>query len=257
MRILTKAITYIALGLACLISASCQKDNTILYYSTTMGNVVDGRFVSDEGNVFNVVEQSCQGQLDTMHRAIVLCDILNKTVGGAENEYDIRLHGIGYVLTKEIVPSSTLTEADAAKLVEDPIRLEQAWISGGYLNVYIMFPVKIGSTTAHMINLVEVEDDNAEEYAFSLRHTASGETLTEENAALYQLGGAYVSFPLSSYIKEDSAKIAITYKWHKEVGNGLSTETEYKTINGEYVREGHDNVPKTINVLNSRKVLQF
>ena len=43
----------------------------------------------------------------------------------------------------------------------------------------------------------------------------------------------------------------------KEVGNGLSTETEYKTINGEYVREGHDNVPKTINVLNSRKVLQF
>ena len=256
MRILTKSITYIALGIACLISASCQKDNTIQYYNTTMGNIVDGRFVSDQGNIYNVVEQSCQGQLDTMHRAIILCDILNKTAGGADNEYDVRLHGIGYVLTKEIVPSSTITEADTDKLVEDPVRLEQAWISGGYLNLYIMFPVKIGSSTAHLINLVDVEDSNADEYAFSLRHNAFSETLSEDNATLYQMGGGYVSFPLSTYIQQDTAKVSITYKWHKEVGNGLSTETEYITSNGDYVRGGHDNVPKTINVLNVRKVLQ-
>ena len=256
MRIFTKSITYIALGLACLIGASCQKDNTIKYDNTTMGNIVDGRFVSDQGNIFNVVEQSCQGQLDTMHRAIILCDILNKTAGGADNEYDIRLNGIGYVLTKEIVPSSTIEETDTLKVTEDPIRLEQAWISGGYLNLYVMFPVKTGSTTAHLINLVDVEDDKAEEYAFSLRHNAFGETLGEDNAALYQMGGGYVSFPLSTYIQQDSAKVSITYKWHKEVGNGLSTETEYKTSNGEYIKGGHDNVPKTINALNLRKVLQ-
>lgn len=66
MKRMTKAIIAIAAGIAALAAASCSKDNTIRYNNATMGNVVNGKFTSDQGNRFNVVDQTCAGKLDTM-----------------------------------------------------------------------------------------------------------------------------------------------------------------------------------------------
>ena len=69
MNIITKTIAGIAAGIIALAAVSCSKDDTIRYNNATMGNIVDGRFVSDQGNIFNVMEQNCSGKLDTMKRA--------------------------------------------------------------------------------------------------------------------------------------------------------------------------------------------
>ena len=63
-----KTIIYIAAAILALGSVSCQKDDTLQYNNFTMGNIVDGRFVSDQGNTFNVVEQLCSGKIQEISR---------------------------------------------------------------------------------------------------------------------------------------------------------------------------------------------
>ena len=124
---IAKRINYIAAALLCLATVSCKEDTTIMYYNATMGNIVEGTFISDQGNIFNIAEQdeSCNKNLLEMKRAYILCDVLCKTEQGLENEYDIRLNAVADVLTKDIITLGT--EAEEEKLVEDPISSEHAW----------------------------------------------------------------------------------------------------------------------------------
>lgn len=240
-----RIIRRLSIMAACIMAAaSCQKDDTLYYNNLTMGNIVDGRFVSDQGNIFNVVEVACGGQLDTMKRAMVLCDILNVTAGGKENEYDVRLNSFSSVLTKDAV---ALADASGEEIsVTDPIHIDQMWYSGGYLNMVIKFPAKAGSKTKHLINLVyEKEADGG--YVFNLRHNAFGEVLNEENSSSMDLAGAYVSFPISKIITENKAKISVKWNWYESVGTGwlFTNEKEYV---GEYdwERTGYEQVPQTL-----------
>ena len=52
----------ISIALIAFAVVSCEDDRTTYYNNRTMGNVVDGRFISDKGNVFNVVDQTCDGK---------------------------------------------------------------------------------------------------------------------------------------------------------------------------------------------------
>ena len=102
---------FLALGITVLslASVSCAKDDTLYYSNLTMGNIVDGKFISDQGNIFNIEEQECTGNLESLSRAMILCDVLKKTEG-SENEYDIRLIDFVSVLEKDAL---TLETADA------------------------------------------------------------------------------------------------------------------------------------------------
>lgn len=251
MNIINKGLNiFIAAIAAVSIVSSCQKDDTLQYNNATMGNIVDGRFVSDQGNIFNVVDQTCPGDLPSMSRAFVVCDVLNRTAAGAENEYDVRVNQIATVLDKEIVYHTNTTQE---MFIQDPIHVEYAWISGGYVNLYIMVPMKSGSDTKHMINLVHegamIDPATNEEisgtYRFTLRHNANGDKITPEQTINYVLGGGYVSFPLSSYITEKEAKFSIEWVWHKNVGAGLSSETETKGLVTTYSAEGFQHAPKS------------
>lgn len=229
---------------------SCQKDDTLQYNNATMGNIVDGRFVSDQGNIFNVVDQTCPGELPAMERAFVICDVLHRTAGGQNNEYDVRVNQIATVLTKDVVPHTDTTEE---MLIQDPVHIEYAWVSGGYVNLYILIPMKAGSTTKHLINLVhegamtdvttggELEGS----YRFTLRHNSNGDKISAEQTVDYVLGGGYVSFPLSSYISEKEAKFSIEWVWHKNVGAGLSSETETRAMSTTYTSDGFQHAPKS------------
>ena len=89
-----KSIRIIAAAMIILAAISCKKDETLRNNNVTMGNVVDGMFVSDQGNIFNVVENPCKGDILAAERSLVVCDVLNRTKGGESNEYDIRLNRI-------------------------------------------------------------------------------------------------------------------------------------------------------------------
>lgn len=250
-RIIKGLNIFIAALAAATLIASCQKDDTLQYNNSTMGNIVDGRFISDQGNIFNIVDQTCAGELPSMERAFVVCDVLNRTEGGKDNEYDVRMNYIESVLAKDVVFHENTTEE---MLVQDPVHIEYAWVSGGYVNLYIIFPIKSGSTTKHLINLVhegvmtdaKTGEEQKGSYRFTLRHNSYGDKIVADQSNDYVLAGGYVSFPLSSYISEKEAQFAIEWVWHKNVGAGLSSETETRAISTTYTSDGFQHAPKSV-----------
>ena len=242
MKSIVKNFVTIAAIAASLAVVSCHKDDTLRYNNVTMGNVVAGSFISDQGNTFNIVEQKCEGRLDTLKRAFTICDILSST---GTNEYDVRLNYITSVLTKAPLLSSEIE--DMSQMANDPALLSDLWISGGYINLYITVPIKIGSDTKHMINLIL--DETAKEdgtYTFTLRHDASGEILKEGQNTNMVLAAGYVSFPVSHLIKEDQAKIKIKwYSYRMASPNMISSQTENYSTERLYKKDSFEHVPST------------
>ncbi|MBQ7812287.1 MAG: hypothetical protein IJ394_07015 [Bacteroidales bacterium] len=243
MKRIVRKIVYLAATALSLAAVSCQKDDTLRYGNVTMGNVVDGSFVSDQGNVFNVVEQQCSGKIDTMKRALVVCDVLRETEG-VDGGYDVRLVSMMSVLDKNPVKLSEIEDDDA--LTKDPVHIKEIWYSGGYLNIYIMVPMEYGSRKPHLINLIL--DDNAvsgDSYTFELRHNGFGEVWSEENSD-YILAGAYVSFPIGTLISGNSADITLNWKWHKAVGSGYSLEVIDKKLEFKWERGTFEQAPLSL-----------
>lgn len=241
MKKITKAIIVIAAGILALAAASCTKDNTLRYNNATMGNVINGTFTSDQGNIFTIVDQTCPGKLDTMKRAFVICDVLSQKAG-TENEYEVRMNYISPVLTKDAILASSLTQ----EMVNDPIVLQSYWVSGGYLNIYFAVPVAYDSKVKHYINFEY--DDTASEtagtYTFHIRHDGTGEVFDESNEGMIQLAYAYASVPVASIIKEDNAKIVIKWLSHKIMGNTISlTETSEVMREVLYSKDTYQQTP--------------
>ena len=238
-----KSIIYVISAFFALAAVSCQSDDTLYYNNMTMGNIVDGRFVSDQGNTFNIVDQLCGGKLETEKRAMVICDVLNETAG-AENEYDVRLRDFYSVLDKDAVPFENATEGEIA--VQDPITVEQLWYSGGYLNMLIRFHIVSGSETMHLINLVYSKDAEGK-YILNLRHNAYDEVYAEkpEGTMIFN-GGGYVSFPITKFIKEDEARVFLKWTGYETTEGGygydFNRNKDY-SFEYEWKRTGFEQVP--------------
>ena len=243
MKNVSRIIIFIAAALMCLGTASCMKDTTIQYDNMTMGNVEGSTFVSDQGNIFNVVEYegNYYDELMKTERAYILCDVLSKTAGGQDNEYDIRLNAMVKVLTKDIITLGTETTEEMVK--EDPVDVKSIWLSGGYMNFYIEFPVRKNSQTAHMVNLIQKEAK--EGYAFTFTHNANGETREAYPDEEFDIAGGYISFPINTLIQENEAKLRVEWTWYKTYGVITSTETEVKGIEGTYKKDGFEHMPKS------------
>lgn len=252
MKMITRKLTFIAAALMCIAAVSCKKDTTIQYNNMTMGNVTDGTFVSDQGNIFNVVEKdkSITKNLSDMNRAYILCDVLNKTTGGLDNEYDIRLNAMVEVKTKEILALGT--EIDAEKLKEDPAHIEYLWFSGGYINLYVVFPMKKDSETAHLINLVQKESDKG--YLFRLTHNSYGENLEEGKPEEYVMAGGYISFPINSLLKEETSHIRVEWTWYETSGSIITQEKDERYAEGDYTKDGFEHMPKGLRDITKARV---
>ena len=236
---ITKAITILTAALMGLSAVSCKKDDTLMYNNVTLGNYVDGSYVSDQGNIFNIVEQECAGKIDTMYRALTVCDVLNKTEGGRENEYDVRMTFMMKVLVKDIVPLGN--EVEDGVLVEHPINIERLWTSGGYLNMAISFAFK-DVNVKHTINLVQQRTEEAGTYSFRLTHNAFEDAVQENSTGIYEIGSAYVSFPINSFMKEDEAKLDISWKGFNV--NNLTQAIDNK-LEGTYKKDGFEHATLT------------
>ena len=274
-----KYIIRIAAALAAfMIMASCAKDDTIRYNNITLGNFVGDKFVSDQGNEFTIVENMTGEKFDGIKRAIMQCDVLRK-VQGTENGYEVRVHYVGEVLTKSPVETAVAAD-DPEKIVEDPIKIEDAWISGGYLNMYVMFEVQAypqKEDSKHMVNLVFDENGTGSgKYTMTLRHNAYGETLATDSAdndnsneessdedsdnddggemetqgqnpIQWGLTGAYVCFQLSDLIQEQSAQIDLIWKEHVIIDNMWMAETHERKATLTYSKDSFEQTPLELN----------
>ena len=193
----------------CSCAADMYSDYDSIYDSNvTMGNIVEGKFISDQGLSYNIIDQTCEDKLDGIKRAMISCDIINKI---DEKNYDIILNDVEEIFTKSPIDSTAVTNED--NLIENPINIGEVWYSGGYLNMLISFPVKKDSSQAHLINLVRNDEKSSTgNHEFTFRHNAFGEIITTEDID-FVLAGRYVSFPLTHFFKQDETNIQIILNW--------------------------------------------
>ncbi len=249
MNILGKSMMILAAAAALI---SCKQDETLMFNNVTMGNVIDGTFISDQGNIFNIVERNTIKNIEGMNRALTICDILKK-VDGSENVYDVRLNAVTEVFTKKPI---LLEYADASKdeSVNDPIQIMNLWISGGYINMYIMLEMKHDSGQKHMVNLVYDENGSADgKYVFQLRHNSYGESMIYEATGL-GYGSTYASFPISDIIKEDNAELTINCRWYQSDGYGFSSEVMDYSHSRTYTKGAFEHVPSSTQVKSTAEI---
>lgn len=259
----TRFIAFALLAAVSFVFASCKKDNTLMYGNLTMGNFVGDKFISDQGNEFTIVENTTGQDFIGIKRAIMQCDVLNKTEG-VENGYDVRVIYLSEVLTKAPVTLED-AESDPEKMIDDPIRVDHAWIAGGYLNLYVMFEIQYSpklEESKHMVNLLYSPSEiGSGKYTLTLRHNAYGETLagkeTEEGGKLedqtqiqstdmiqWGLTGGYVSFQLSDIITESEAELSINWVEHAtDAQNNWLTEVISKSGTLTYNKTNFEQVP--------------
>lgn len=223
---------------ACL--CSCAADHTLHYSNVTMGNFVDGTFVSDQGQIYDIVHTTLPVDTDTLKRAIISCDIITRT---EDDRYDVRLTDFEPVFTKEPVDSTAVTDNEI--FADDALNIDEVWYSAGYLNLHIYIPVKEGSMQAHMINLVR-NDENAADgiYEFSFRHNAYGEVITASDKD-FTTSSRYVSFPLSQLFKDGEQKLQVIFRWtsYEELNGKLSAKTKKNITTLEIERGGYEHKP--------------
>lgn len=223
---------------------SCDEDTTILYNDIAMGDIIGGKFVSDAGLTYTPVEQTCPGQLDTMGRAILQCDILKKV---SATEYQVRIKQMSKVLRKDCLISDEVEDISA--LGNDPVLISQAWISAGYLNLSTNISFAEGSKTRHLLNLLlDKSEDNTDTLHFSLLHNSFGdcypfntpdaEAEEPSQTKSYSVGTAYASFPITSFVPDGKNHIPlkVKYFWYKSEGGTLMHDTYTGYVKGNIVK---------------------
>ncbi|MGN1232616.1 MAG: hypothetical protein ACI4UJ_04100 [Candidatus Cryptobacteroides sp.] len=205
---------------------SCGKDTIVLGNCYTMGTVLsDNSFRTDENLIFNVVEgKDCSG-IENGARIFVKCDVLTEITGN-EKEYSVR------VSTLEVVDVAYDLTSEAT-IWEDAIAITDAWISGGYLNMYCTWVHKRNSIFKHRTGLVcETSEEVGDTLAFTLYHDGQGEGFYEDtkDVSNLQIISKLVTFPIEDYLTPGNVTIRLKFKWHKSDGQFLLPETEEQSI---------------------------
>lgn len=233
-----KRIIYIPLIIGlCSCAADMTYQDTIYDNNITMGNFVEGAFITDQGLTYTITNQSLIDKADSVKRAMISCDIVSKI---DESSYNVYLTDFEEIFTK--VPVDSTAISDEAILLEDPLNFGEIWYSGGYLNMLVSIPVKQDSRQEHTINLVR-DDENAEPavYEFSFKHNANGEVITAADTDFAQ-ANRYVSFPISHLFKENEQKVKIVLNWTSNLEkDGVWThETKKNQIALDVERIGYE-----------------
>ena len=218
---------------------SCAADYTLHYSNVTFGDFKDGKFISDQGLTFNIVEQTCSGSIDSLKRAVISCDILANT---GESEYSVRLTDFDPIFTKSHVDSTAVT--DSSIFVNDPVNIGEIWYSGGYLNLLLYIPIKESSNQVHMVNLIRDDDcTDTGVYKFTFKHNAFGEVITAtDNEFIFS--SQYISFPLANIFQKNEQNVQIIFNWTspEEKDGLLTTETKKNTVSLDVERSGYEHL---------------
>ena len=232
-----KILKLAAVAAMLLQTGSCIKDPGYLVLNDqTTGDIIEGRFLSDQGLWYDVVEQTCDGNLADCKRALVVSDILRNTSTSKEASYEIRL--------KEFLPvglPDVVTTYEGEQ--QDPVLVDLAWVAGRYLNLRVSYFTKEKSEVAHAFKIALVQAPTAiAPLTVRVLHDAGGEYLgaPEINKDDLIRTIAFLSIPINGYYEgmtDYTVRFEVEYPWHKTADDGGALpETEIFTLNGNLYR---------------------
>lgn len=128
MKRLTSAVLGLGLGLLLLLPAGCNNRNQVTYSGLEAGTVRSGVFTTDDGIQMNIVGN--EGKYDVTTDRRVLVKYTTYPVTDAAN-IDIDLLTLWDAQPVASVPAATISD----NTVDTPVRIANAWLHAGYLNL--------------------------------------------------------------------------------------------------------------------------
>ena len=171
--------------------ASCSMPEAI-YTVTNAGdymNIKDGKLANDNGALFSVTEDLTDTKWQSEgNRFYAVFDVLNIN-------YDIRLKS--YINATVKAPAGEIEDQTPES---DPIQIKDCSMSGGYLNVILIYYSKPETECPHNTDLYYL--DNGDEGTLTLRlvHEGAGENLVNMDEASLKSVTAFFSFPLADIV---------------------------------------------------------
>ena len=200
--------------LALSVLASCDmKSDPFLYRGFMMGFIQeDGSFKGDDGRTYVFSNLSAGYDWQGATRLLALFDVTEEM---ADGRYDSRLLECNAPLYKEPLKSGEVENIDS--FGPDPIDVQDAWYSGGCINMSDCFRYRSDEQGLHKVDLiVDQSRPVTDTLHLLLRHDAGADRLeTDVPPAEYNLHRFYSSFPVASFFPEgkDAGVIEIKWKW--------------------------------------------
>ncbi len=205
---------------------SCGKDTIVLGNCSTMGTVLsDNSFRTDENMIFNIVEgQDCSG-IEAGTRIFAECAVLTDL---SDNEFEVRMSSVSIAQVADF-----FEEKPSLAVWKDAIAISDAWISGGYLNMYCAWIHKRNSIYEHRTGLyLEKSEELGDTLSFTVCHDGQGEGFYEDTKDVSNLEVVYriVTFPIEEFLPDGNVTVKLNFKWHKSDGQMIYPETEVHSI---------------------------
>jgi hypothetical protein len=143
----------------------------------------------------------------TGQRAIIYFNVLSTAMSGYD--YNAQITAIEDILTKNV---TVVTTAAQDTLGTDGIKIVNAWIAGGYLNMQVQ--MYYGGTVQHFISLEDNQynpipaEQNADYVCLELRHNARNDSRQSGTLAT-----GYVCFKLANYDPNSQGKNGIYLRY--------------------------------------------
>lgn len=206
-------------------SAGCGKDVQAIYQDTTMAFVTGESSIStDSGLTYNILSSNKDMKLEFGTRIYAVCSV-EECIDEAEKTFNVRL--LNYTVPMCEAPlDATAGEFDSS-VWKDAVAVNEAWISGGYLNILCTWIGHRGSSIEQKTALV-YDGTVADTVSFSLVHNSEGEGFYEDSADKtdFVTIKKMATFPVQKYLPSRNVVIRLDWIWHKSDGTYIYPETE-------------------------------
>ena len=218
-----KAVLLGACAFLLVAAVSCKKDNVILYNDVSFVTAVAGRYYTDFGLEYVIVENASEREIPAEGRLIISSDILKKVKTGV---YNVRINDFALPLTKDAAPAAVVPTQD------DPTLIENGWFSGGYLNVLLGLYVKNDSDVKHILNLAyTLPTETNDTLYLQLRHNALGDVPTTPAQAEtedFTYARTYACFRMNELLPEGTvAPVKVTWRWFVDEDSSETEESKF------------------------------
>jgi len=220
---------YILSLILCLLAAtSCLKESTleVTNYSCFVTSI-SGKLLNDFGSVYTVATNATDSEewRSEGKRFYILCDILNRALA-------IKLKEITPVTISALSP---LSEEDKW---DDPVKVDDHSISGGYLNLVLTSYFDKDLKTKHKLYFRSEYNKAAEELTIHVIHNGKHENPAYKPLEELDTKQEIFSVPYTEFVKEGS-KLSLKISLYE-----LETDETGKTVvkKNTYPREGQDPV---------------
>ncbi len=205
-------LTFIA---ALSLAASCTKDSVTMGSDATMAFVNgDNQLLTDTGLTYNVISAPSGFNAGFGSRVWVECDI-EDCLDEENGLFNVKVTGFQIPICSATV--DTLTTPFDTSVFKDAIHVNNAWLSGGYLNMYCTWLAHKDSGIAQETSLLYCGAQN-DTLNFSLVHNCNGDgyhSTHDQNISNIVYINKMTTFPVQDFIPDGNAVIKLSWLWHK------------------------------------------